>query len=89
MLVPRLRCRAGELEEQLIARVVQEVQSMYPNITENEDYAGVINERHFARLQNYIDDAVAKGAKLTIVGADKTRASKGQSPYALTYFTKR
>ncbi len=66
----------NELEEQLIARVVQEAQSMYPNITENEDYAGVINERHFARLQNYIDDAVAKGAKLTIVGADKTRASE-------------
>ena len=66
----------NELEEQLIARVVQEAQSMYPNITDNEDYAGVINERHFARLQNYIDDAVAKGAKLTIVGADKTRASE-------------
>ena len=64
-----------ELEEQLIARVVHEAQAMYPNITENEDYAGVINERHFARLQNYIDDAVAKGAKLTIVGADKARAS--------------
>ena len=66
----------NELEEQLIARVVQEAQAMYPNITENEDYAGVINERHFARLQSYIDDAVAKGAKLTIVGADKTRASE-------------
>ena len=66
----------NELEERLIARVVHEAQSMYPNITENEDYAGVINERHFARLQNYIDDAVAKGAKLTIVGANKTRASK-------------
>ena len=66
----------NELEEQLIARVVHEAQSMYPNITENEDYAGIINERHFARLQNYIDDAVAKGAKLTIVGANKTRASK-------------
>ncbi|MDB9793167.1 coniferyl aldehyde dehydrogenase [bacterium] len=66
----------NELEEQLIARVVHEAQSMYPNITENEDYAGVINERHFARLQNYIDDAVAKGAKLTIVGANKTGASK-------------
>ena len=64
-----------ELEEQLIARVVKETQSMYPNITENEDYAGIINEMHFARLQNYIDDAVAKGAKLTIVGAEKTRAS--------------
>ena len=66
----------NELEEQLIARVVHEAQSMYPNITENEDYAGVINERHFARLQNYIDDAVAKGAKLTIVGASKTRVSE-------------
>ena len=66
----------NELEEQLIARVVHEAQSMYPNITENEDYAGIINERHFARLQNYIDDAVAKGAKLTIVGASKTRVSE-------------
>jgi coniferyl-aldehyde dehydrogenase len=65
-----------ELEEQLIARVIQEAQSMYPNITENEDYAGIINETHFGRLQSYIDDAVAKGAKLTIVGADKTRASE-------------
>lgn len=69
VIVPR------ELEEQLVARVVQEAQSMYPNVTENADYAGVINERHFARLLNYIDDAVAKGAKLTIVGADQTRAS--------------
>jgi len=67
----------NELEEQLIARVAHEAQSMYPNITENEDYAGIINERHFARLQNYLDDAVAKGAKLTIVGANKTRASAG------------
>jgi len=49
---------------------------MYPNITENSDYAGVFNERHFARLQHYIDDAVAKGAKLTIVGADETRPCK-------------
>lgn len=66
----------SELEEQLIARVTHEAQSMYPNITENEDYAGVINERHFARLQNYIDDAVAKGAKLTIVGTDENLSSK-------------
>ena len=66
-----------ELEEGLIAQVIREAQSMYPNITENEDYTGVFNERHFARLENYIDDAVAKGAKLTIVGADNTRASEG------------
>lgn len=66
----------NEMEEQLISRIKHEVESMYPNITENSDYAGVFDERHFARLQNYIDDAVAKGAKLTIVGGDETSASK-------------
>jgi coniferyl-aldehyde dehydrogenase len=70
VLVPK------ELEEPLISHLTQEVNSMYPNITENTDYAGVFNEQHFARLEGYIDDAVAKGAKLTIVGADKTRASQ-------------
>jgi coniferyl-aldehyde dehydrogenase len=70
VLVPK------ELEEPLIARLIEEAQAMYPNITENTDYAGVFNEKHFARLQNYIDDAVAKGAKLTIVGADGAPASK-------------
>ncbi|MFT6016182.1 MAG: coniferyl-aldehyde dehydrogenase, partial [Candidatus Azotimanducaceae bacterium] len=70
VLVPR------ELEAQFIARITHEAKSMYPNITENTDYTGIINETHFSRLQSYIDDAVAKGATLTIVGADKTRASK-------------
>jgi coniferyl-aldehyde dehydrogenase len=41
-----------DLEEQLISRVAHEAQSMYPNITENMDYAGVFNENHLARLQN-------------------------------------
>ena len=62
-----------EMEEQLVARVAQEANSMYPNLAENTDYTGIINEQHFARLQNYVDDAVAKGAKVTLVGADKSR----------------
>ena len=70
VLVPK------ELEEPLIARVIDEAQAMYPNITDNNDYAGIFNEKHFARLQSYVDDAVAKGAKLTIVGANRTRASE-------------
>ena len=65
-----------ELEEELIARVMHEAQSMYPNITGNRDYAGVFNEHHLARLQNYIDDAVSKGAKLTIIGGENSRVSK-------------
>lgn len=65
----------AELEARLIARLEEEARSMYPDMESNPDYTGIINERHFARLQNYIDDAVAKGAKVTIVGADKTRPS--------------
>ena len=38
----------NELEELLIARVIDEAQAMYPNITENSDYAGIFNEKHFA-----------------------------------------
>jgi len=63
-----------DLEEQLISRVAHEAQSMYPNITENMDYAGVFNENHLARLQNYIDDAVDKGAQLTIIGDEISHA---------------
>ena len=35
-----------ELEKQLIARVKAEAESMYPNITENDDYTGISDERH-------------------------------------------
>ena len=64
-----------ELEKQLIARVKAEAESMYPNITENDDYTGIIDERHLKRLQGYIEDAVAKGATLTIVGSPGYQAS--------------
>ena len=62
-----------ELEESLITRVTYEAESMYPNITQNDDYAGVFNEKNYARLMNYINDAVAKGAKLTVVGGENSR----------------
>ncbi len=65
-----------ELEELLITSITAEALSMYPNIVDNTDYTGVINEEHFARLQTYIDDAVSKGAKVTIVGAEKTRPAE-------------
>ena len=67
----------AELEEALVARVAAEAQAMYPEVAENEDYAGVINERHFERLEAHLKDAVAKGAKLTIIGAEKTRPIEG------------
>ena len=73
-----------ELEKQLIARVKAEAESMYPNITENDDYTGIIDERHLKRLQGYVEDAVAKGATLTIVGSAGYQANASNRRMPLT-----
>lgn len=40
------------------------VQTMYPTLKDNPDYTSVVNQRHFDRLQGYIDDAKSKGAEV-------------------------
>jgi len=38
------------------------VAKMFPDIKDNDDYTSVVNERHYERLNSYLDDARAKGA---------------------------
>lgn len=40
------------------------VHAMFPTIRDNPDYTAVVSDRHFARLQSYLDDARAKGAQV-------------------------
>lgn len=40
------------------------VANMYPTLQKNQDYTCVINDRHYARLQGYIDDARGRGARV-------------------------
>ena len=40
------------------------VQRFYPQLADNPDYTSIINRRQHARLQGYLDDAQAKGARL-------------------------
>ena len=37
---------------------------MYPTLKHNDDYTSVVDERQYARLQSYLDDAQAKGATI-------------------------
>ena len=37
---------------------------LYPTVMANGDYTSIVNERHLARLQSYLDDARAKGARV-------------------------
>ncbi|MEC8428299.1 MAG: coniferyl aldehyde dehydrogenase, partial [Pseudomonadota bacterium] len=42
----------------------------YPTLRENSDYTSIISERQKARLQSYLDDAEAKGAKLLAINPE-------------------
>jgi coniferyl-aldehyde dehydrogenase len=37
---------------------------MYPGLLQSPDYTAVVNERHFRRLREYLDDARAQGAEI-------------------------
>ena len=56
MIVPE------EKEEAAIAGVQLGVHEQYPTLLDNEDYASVVTDRHFDRLQDMVADAKAKGA---------------------------
>jgi len=61
MIVPE------ENEEAAVAAVEQGVQQQYPTLLENDDYASVVTDRHFDRLQTMVADAKEKGAEVVEV----------------------
>lgn len=40
------------------------VNTMYPTLKDNDDYTSVVNQRHFDRLNSYLEDARDKGAEI-------------------------
>lgn len=53
-----------ECLEDFVAEAVRFVGAMYPSLHSNPDYTSIINPRNFDRLQGYLVDARAKGARL-------------------------
>jgi coniferyl-aldehyde dehydrogenase len=51
-------------EDEAVAGVSQGVHNMYPTLLDNEDYASVVTDRHFDRLQSMVADARDKGAEV-------------------------
>jgi coniferyl-aldehyde dehydrogenase len=54
----------ADMREVFVDACKTAVATMYPTLLENPDYTSVINERHFARLTSYIEDAMARGARI-------------------------
>lgn len=40
------------------------VETMYPDITHNQDYTSIVNDKQYNRLQGYLEDARAHGAQI-------------------------
>ncbi|MES2641163.1 MAG: coniferyl aldehyde dehydrogenase [Myxococcota bacterium] len=53
---------APERVDAFVKGYEQSVAQMYPRIVDNPDYTSIINDRHYARLDALLADAVQKGA---------------------------
>ena len=63
-------------EPNVVAGLKAAATSMYPTLLGNPDYTSVVNDRHFQRLNDWLDDARAKGATVeTVNPADEDFSS--------------
>ena len=64
LLVPR-----GKTDEFVIAYTTQ-VSKMYPTLLTNADFTSIVNDKQYTRIQSYLDDARAQGARVIDVELD-------------------
>ena len=55
--------------DEFVAMAQQVAKSLYPSWSDNLDYTRIINAAHYARLNGYVEDAVARGARAIPLGA--------------------
>jgi aldehyde dehydrogenase (NAD+) len=71
--------KKAELSEKL----AKQVHEFYgENAEKSDSYARIVNERHFDRVKNYIEDAVKKGAKI-LAGGKMVKEEKFIAPTIL------
>lgn len=69
--------------QELSEKLAKQINEFYGSDAEkSESYARIVNERHFDRVKNYIDDAVKKGAKI-LAGGVGVREEKFIAPTIL------
>ncbi|WP_271077727.1 coniferyl aldehyde dehydrogenase [Aurantiacibacter sp. MUD61] len=74
-----------EMEDGVIAALELGVMDQYPTLRDNPDYANVINDKQFERLQNMVADARDKGAEVIEINpADEDFSAGNQRKMPLT-----
>ncbi|QNQ10754.1 coniferyl aldehyde dehydrogenase [Sphingomonas alpina] len=66
-LAPDYMLVEADQEAAVVAGLKAAASSMYPSLLANPDYTAIINDRHFQRLGDLLDDARAKGATVEAV----------------------
>ncbi len=69
-LAPDYLMVAEEREDELVGEMRKAAREMYPSMLDNPEYTSIVNERHFQRLRESLEDARAKGAKLISLAPD-------------------
>jgi coniferyl-aldehyde dehydrogenase len=50
--------------EEFIALAQRAVKQLYPRLAANPDYTSIVNERHYHRLRQHLEEAMARGARI-------------------------
>jgi coniferyl-aldehyde dehydrogenase len=60
----------------LVSALKTAAQKLFPTFVTNPDYTSIINDAHFGRLEGYLSDAEAKGAKVIRLGTETSADRK-------------
>jgi coniferyl-aldehyde dehydrogenase len=66
-LAPDYLLVRDEDEQAVVEGLMSAASVMYPTLIDNPDYTSVLGDRHLTRLQSWIEDARAKGARVEVI----------------------
>jgi len=67
--------------------MISQAETFYPKVAGNKDYTSIIADSHYARLQNLLEDAENKGAKIQVAGNDDKQQLAKERRIPLTILT--
>jgi coniferyl-aldehyde dehydrogenase len=67
--------------------MIKQAENFYPTVAGNDDYTSIIADAHYARLQDLLEDAENKGAKIRVAGSDDKQQLAKERRVPLTVVT--
>ena len=68
-----------DLEKDIVSELETVTSDFFPEMKNNPDYTSIINQKHYERLNELIEDATSKGAKVTQINPNNEDFSQQES----------